>query len=186
MRTMTRLLAVSVCLIGLIGCAATVNQSGMAGQPQQPRAFTQTSDKSLILRVSGNAGLQANSDWADFNEEWRKSMEAAAANANMSFTFASDDDAANGKAGTLVRVKVNDFKYLSQVKRYMLGLMAGNGSMNVDVDYIDLPSKKLLATKNFSTSTNASEGIFSAATPKQVEAVSLEIVNDLRTAAATR
>jgi hypothetical protein len=76
---------------------------------------------------------------------------------------------------------VNDFKYVSTTKRYLIGIMAGNAFMDVDAQYIAPPATAPFASKKFNTSSSAWEGIFSAVTPKQVRAVSDMIVKDLTT-----
>jgi len=140
----------------------------------------------VVLVLNGNAAIQSNSDWRAFREEWQTSMVTATAEAKMPFVFAKSEEPLDANAGTLVRVKVNNFRYISQTTRFMVGVLAGNATMDVDVEYLELPSKKPLGSKKFNTSTSAWEGIFSAATPKQVQAVSAQIVKDVATPVATK
>ena len=57
--------------------------------------------------------------------------------------------------------------------------MAGNAYMDLEVQYVELPSNKPFGAKKFNTSSSAWEGIFSAVTPKQVQAVSDMIVKEV-------
>ena len=76
-------------------------------------------------------------------------------------------------------MKVNDFRYVSQAERYGLGVMTGNAFMDVEAEFLELPQLRPFATRKFQTSSSAWQGIFSAMTPKQVEAVAKEIVNEV-------
>lgn len=93
--------------------------------------------------------------------------------------FAKDEAAVPSSASVLIRLTVNDFKYVSTTKRFMLGILAGDASMDVDAQYIELPANKTFGSKKFNTSSSAWEGIFSAVTPKQVQTVSALIVKDV-------
>jgi len=129
--------------------------------------------------VTGSAEMQANSDWSDFIEEWQSSMEKSTGNSKMTFVFAKDELSLPANAAVLVRLTVNDFKYVSTTKRIMLGIIAGNAYMDIDAQYLDLPSKKVFGSNKFNTSSSAWEGIFSAVTPKQVQTVSDMIVKEV-------
>lgn len=112
-------------------------------------------------------------------EEWKESLAESAKTAKVPFVFAKDEAAIPANASILVRLTVNDFKYVSTAKRYVLGLLVGNAYMDVDAQYIELPSNKSFGAKKFNTSSSAWEGIFSAVTPKQVRTVSEVIVKDV-------
>mgnify|MGYP006206573815 FL=1 len=76
-------------------------------------------------------------------------------------------------------MKVNDFRYVSQAKRYAVGVFAGNAFLDLDVEFVELPQLKTFANRKFQTSSSAWQGVFSAMTPKQVEAVSKEIMAEV-------
>jgi hypothetical protein len=124
--------------------------------------------------------VRASEDWQSLLDEWNTSMADATAKVGMKFILAKSETEIPNLTGTLVRVTVNDYRYVSQVKRYMLGIMAGNAFMDLNVEYMELPGRKALGAKRLNTTTSAWQGIFSAATPKQVEAVSAEILRDIR------
>jgi hypothetical protein len=129
--------------------------------------------------VTGSPAAQGNSDWSSFLEEWESSLTDSAATAKTSLVFAKDEAAIPANASVLIRLTVNDFKYVSTTKRFMLGILAGNAFMDVDAQYIELPANKTFDSKKFNTSSSAWEGIFSAVTPKQVRTVSELIVKDV-------
>nr|WP_315243227.1 DUF4410 domain-containing protein [uncultured Albidiferax sp.] len=167
-----RLLSLAL-VIALTGCAASVNRSGTQEAPLQTTA---TAPTKLVMTVSGSPAMEASDDWVAFCEEWQTSMTAATSAAQLGFAYTGSKNVNMADAATLVQVKVNDFRYVSQAKRYGLGVMTGNAFMDVDVDFIDLPSAQKLGARKFTTSSSAWQGVFSAMTPKQVEAVSAEIV----------
>jgi hypothetical protein len=167
-------------VVTLAGCAANVKQTTMQS-PTEPAAAprAQAPTGALVTVVTGSAEMQANSDWSDFMEEWQSSMEKSTGNSKMTFVFAKDELSLPANAAVLVRLTVNDFKYVSTTKRIMLGIIAGNAYMDIDAQYLDLPSKKVFGSNKFNTSSSAWEGIFSAVTPKQVQTVSDMIVKEV-------
>ena len=81
---------------------------------------------------------------------------------------------------TLVVVKVRNYKYLTPESRIGLGIFAGNAYVNAEVEFYELPTKKLIGSRIYETSTSAAEGILSATTRKQVLAMSAEIVDEIQ------
>lgn len=168
----------------LTGCAATVSQTSTSSAPLS--AAPQASGATLVAVVRGGPAMQASSDWSSFLAEWQEALAASAETAKMPFVFVKDEAAIPSRASVLVRLTVNDFRYVSTTKRYMLGVMAGNAYMDVDAQYIALPANKPLGSKKFNTSSSAWEGIFSAVTPKQVRTVSDLIVKDVASTAPAK
>lgn len=158
------------------GCAATVNKPGADASRINTSATLPTK---LVLTVSGTPEMEASSDWSDFCEEWQTSMEEATSSAKLAFAYVSGKERVKSNQGILVQIKVNDYRYVSQAKRYGLGVFTGNAFMDLDVAFVELPSQQKLGARKFSTSSSAWEGVFSAMTPKQVQAVSSEIVNEI-------
>jgi hypothetical protein len=173
-----------VLAIALTGCAASVQQTSMSAPQATGEAVSSpsaTPSGTLTAIVTGNPSMTASGDWAAFLDEWKEALTASAGEANWPFVFAKDEAAIPASTSVLVRLTVNDFRYLSTTKRYMLGIMAGNAFMDVEAQYFDYRVNKPIGTKKFNTSSTAWEGIFSAATPKQVRTVSEMIVKDLTT-----
>lgn len=160
----------------LSGCAATVTRSTAAAAPA---AASPAAGKKILMEVSAAPGIATGEDWDAFLDEWRTSMSAAASRQGASFTLAQSGAAPKSEPAVLVNMKVNDFKYVSQAKRYAVGVFSGNAFMDVDIELIEYPLGKSLGVRKFQTSSSAWQGVFSAMTPKQVEAVSNEIVGDI-------
>lgn len=122
--------------------------------------------------------MTKSAEWEAFKEAWQTSMSAAASTKQSTFTM-GDASRTRGEPIVVVKLKVNDFKYVSQAKRYGMGVFSGNAYMDGDAQFVEYPGEKVLGTRKYQTSSSAWQGIFSAMTPKQVEAVSKEIVNEV-------
>ena len=163
-------------IVLLSGCAATVSRD----TPSSASAVVfPAATKRVFLEATAIGNIGTGPDWDAFIEEWQTSMVAATASKGATFTIAKPGEAPIGDVAVLVRMKVNDFKYVSQARRYAVGIFAGNAFMDIDVEYIEYPQGKSLGKRKFQTSSSAWQGVFSAMTPKQVEAVSKEIVAEV-------
>lgn len=171
-------LLTAICM--LAGCAATINKPEGYAQAGQEITVSSAAAKKIALLLTGTETITSSADWPAFSEEWKTSMTDATASSGVGFTLLQGTNPVPTDTGTLVKVTVNDFRYMSQAKRYLVGVLAGNAYMDLTVDFFELPSKKPLGTRKYNTSTRGGQGIFSAATPKQVEAVSAEIVREVR------
>lgn len=178
--------ALMLAITALAGCATKVTQTAIDPSLATSGKVARVTGGTVVAVMSASDDVKARSDWADFIEQWQKSLTSAAEDQAVPFIFANDESSMPASAAVLVRIHVNDFKYVSQVKRYMLGVMAGNATMDVDAKYIALPANKPLGAKNFNTSSSGWEGVFSAMTPKQVETVSNMIVKEVVALAPSR
>ena len=171
----TAILALTTAVL-LLGCAATVSResSQQAAASASPQAT-----KRVLLEISAVGNIGSGADWDAFIDEWQTSMTSAVATQGATFTMVKPASQIPTEAAVLVKMKVNDFKYVSQAKRYAVGIFAGNAFMDVDVEFVELPQGKALGKRKFQTSSSAWQGVFSAMTPKQVEAVAKEIVGQV-------
>jgi len=176
----------SFVIASLAGCAATVTQtSPSAAASSSPTVVATTAPRvgaptgAIVVIVTGSPIAQKNGDWLDFVEELRSSLADSAKTAKMPLVFAKDETAVPSNSAILVRLTVNDFKYVSRAKLVLLAVLAGHASMDVDAQYIELPTHKTFGFKKFNTSSSVLEGPFSAVTPQQVQTVSALIVKDV-------
>lgn len=164
-------------VLAISGCAATVNTTPSAQTPALRAPAVPTTK--LAVFITGPAQIRAATDWQVFRSEWRTAFDSAATAAGLSFAY-FDAEPPNQPAGTtLVKISVNDYRYLSSGARYGFGAMTGNAFVNAEAEFIEMPSKRRLGSRTYSTSSTAWQGIFSAMTAKQVAALSTEIVQDL-------
>jgi hypothetical protein len=83
-----------------------------------------------------------------------------------------------------VQINVTNFRYLTPGARYGAGVMVGNAWVNSSADYSDLKSGRLIGTRTYDTSSSAWEGVMSAMTKEQVEAIAQQIISDIKSAKA--
>jgi hypothetical protein len=179
-------LVLTIGVASLVGCAATVNQTPTSSSSLGAAPRAQVPAGALVVVVTGGPAMQGSSDWPAFLEEWQASLATSAATAKVPLIFAKDETAIPANASILVRLTVNNFRYVSTAKRFMLGVIAGNAYMDLDAQYVELPSNKPFGAKKFNTSSSAWEGIFSAVTPKQVQTVSEVIVKEVMSTAPAK
>lgn len=160
----------------LVGCAATVQHSTINDQRLQVSA---ESSKKIVLTVKGSEIASQSADWELLRAEWRTGMSFAARNAALNYTYSETEPAPGKEAGTLIVVKVNDYRYISPGARYGFGVMTGNAFIDSDVEFIDLQTGRAIGTKKYGASSSAWEGIFSAMTDKQIQAICTEIVKEV-------
>ncbi len=167
----------------LVGCAASVKQSNV----NEARPVTQavhtpagTSRGGIAVVLSGPDTIMKSSDWPSLTNDWRELLPDSASETKVNATFITSESGLSENQTMLVRIKVNDFRYISTAKRFMLGVMAGNAYMDLDIEYVQLPSRQVVSSKKINTSSSAWEGIFSAVTPKQVNAVSRVVLQDAK------
>lgn len=163
--------------LALGGCAATVTRGGesAAPKPMQPAA---TATQKVAVVVTGSPAAQAGKDWAEFRGEYRNALAGAAAAASLGFAYFEGQVPAQPAGTTLVKVTVNDYRYVSTGARIGLGIFTGNAYVDSDVEFVELPANRTLGTRKYSTSSSAWQGVFSAMTDAQLKALSAEIVKD--------
>lgn len=98
----------------------------------------------------------------------------------MGYTWLEASAAPASRPGVLAVVKVQNFRYVSAAARVGMGVLGGDAHLNAEVSFYELPDKRLLGTRTYGTTTKFSEGIFSAASRKQVEAMTKEIVAEIK------
>lgn len=171
------LTASTVAALLLSGCAATVSRTGASGAPLQ---VNPASTSHLSLQVQPAPGMVSNGDWHALRNDWRECMGQSTGLAGMGYTWLEASAEPPAKPGVLAVVKVQNFRYVSAAARIGMGVLGGDAHINAEVSFYELPDKRLLGTRTYGTTTKFSEGIFSAASRKQIEAMSQEIVAEIK------
>lgn len=161
----------------LTGCAATVNKPTAVDAP--PLRIPAEASKHVVMNITGSKVATESKDWEPLKGEWRSAMKAATDAAGMRFTEQTGNPRPTSEAGTLVVVHVNDYRYLSAGARYGFGIMTGNAYIDSKVRFADLKSNATYGERTYNTSSTAWQGIFSAMTGKQIEAICKEIVTEI-------
>lgn len=175
--------AVLALLLMLGGCAATV-QGAPGGSPspgQSPPSATSAAPAGhLYLVVQGSSKATSSTDWGDLLKEWRVSVGEAAAAGGLAFTMLDSEAQVPPQRGTLVVVKVDDYRYVRPASRFLFGIMTGNAYLNTEATFYELPSQTQFDKRAFNTTSSAMQGIFSAMTDRQIKAIGAEMVQVIR------
>ena len=167
------------CAIGvamLSGCAASVKSGGGASLVIQESA-----KQNLVVSFTGNEKVLHNEDWPLLKSDWSEALKAEAVNAGYSLKEAQNLSLGNAQ-GVGITVNVSNFRYLTPGARYGAGVMVGNAWVNSTANFSDLSTGKLIGSRTYDTSSSAWEGVMSAMTQKQVQAIAKQIISDIKSA----
>jgi hypothetical protein len=160
----------------LCGCAANVQKSSSNDAALIPRASAQR----VVMNITGSDVAASSTDWEPFKGEWRGAMKSSTAGSGIAYLSEDDLSQQHLEPGTLVEVYVNDYRYLSTGVRYGFGIMTGNAFVDSKVSLIDLQTGTLFEERAYNTTSTAWQGVFSAMTSKQVQAICDEIVREIK------
>ncbi|MFT3802008.1 MAG: hypothetical protein QM766_12400 [Burkholderiaceae bacterium] len=177
MRSMNLRFALVASAALLAGCAASVQR------PESEQAALQRPSaplKRLAVAVVADPAMPASSDWEAFRGEWRGAFTQAAADAGIGFAWVDAQPGPQPAGTTFARVVIRDYRYISTGARYGLGAFTGNAHVDARTEFTELPSGRRLGARDYSTTSSAWQGIFSAMTAKQVQALAARIIEDAR------
>ena len=164
-------------VVALAGCAANVVRTGDSAAkvpiPAQSKAR-------LVMNVGGAPQATASRDWEAYRAEWRTAFKAEADAAGIAFVWQDGPPKPLAQAGTLLAVHVDDYRYLSPGARHGLGVMTGNAYVNAKLRYLSLADGRPFGEETVNTSSSAWQGIFSAMTEKQIQAIAKDALQELR------
>lgn len=163
----------------LTGCAASVKHGG-TGDLHIP----ESNKSNLVMSFKGTDNVVTDSDWTLLRSTWSNSLKAEASSSGYQLSEQVGQPSASSSNGVLVVVNVSDFRYLSTGARYAAGVMVGNAWVNSKVDFLDLKSGQVIGARTYDTKSTAWEGVLSAMTEKQVQAISRQIIADIKAAKA--
>lgn len=172
-----------VVLVLLTGCAATVKRpSSEAGLAPLPASAA----SKLVLNVGGSPVSVNASDWTGFKLEWQENFAAQARLADVSFEMQDGPAQPTGEEGTLLTVFVDDYRFIRPGTRYGIGVMSGNAYIESKLTFSNLKTGEAYGSRTANTTSSAWEGVFSAMTNKQVEAIAVDVLKDLKSGKAGR
>jgi hypothetical protein len=137
-----------------------------------------------VMNFKGTKNVETDSDWTLLKSAWTNSLKAEASSSGYQLSEQVGQPSASSSNGVLVVVNVSDFRYLSTGARYAAGVMVGNAWVNSKVDFLDLKSGQVIGARTYDTKSTAWEGVLSAMTEKQVQAISRQIIADIKAAKA--
>ena len=166
-------LALVSCVL-MVGCAASVKRPNA---PADALAIPASATSTIYLLVKSEH--DQSDDWELFRAEWRTAMAKVASVTGRNFVHLDALPPVFDGPGTFVTVDVNDYRYLSAGARYGFGVMTGNAYIDADAEFYVVPEMEKAGSRKYATSSTAWQGIFSAMTSKQVEAIADQMLRDI-------
>lgn len=164
----------------LAGCAATVQTPAPPATDTPRLAAPAVATTQVGLMVTATPAMRAEADWPAFRSEWRNAFKTATASAGLRMHYFETEPSENLPGTVLLRITVKDYRHISTGTRWALGALTGNAYVEAEVDFIELPTKRSLGKRRYSSSSSAWEGVFSAMTDKQLAALAAAVVQALR------
>jgi len=174
LKKLSILIVISALLLG--GCAASVKQGG-----SENLIIPEAAKSNLVVSFKGTSEAEADTDWDLFKGAWAGALKQEASAGGYKASE-SGSSAVRGADGVLLVINVKKFRYLSAGARYAAGVMVGNAWVESEADFFDLKSKQKLGYRTYATSSSAWEGVMSAMTEKQLQAISKQIIADIKAA----
>ncbi|MCD9029828.1 hypothetical protein LDO26_16680 [Luteimonas sp. BDR2-5] len=172
-----RSLALLGAVLLLSACAATVQRPAAA--PVDPVAVS-GDVRQVAIAVEGSDAARGKDDWADFRALWPEAMRASASAAGLQSSDHAGRPTSLDPPGVLVVVRIDDYRYVSTGARYGLGVMTGNAYIKATAEFVQYPGGQVVATRSYDTTSSAWQGIFAPMTTKQVQAITDQIVAEVR------
>lgn len=178
-RTARQILVVSAfaTAVLLTGCAATVEKASIdnAALSVSPPAKAK-----VAVKVQAAPGMVASGSWEALRADWRDGMALAAGQHGMTLDWLQAEQLPDNAPAVLALIKVRHFRHMDTAERMLGGALAGDAYVNTEVEFFEWPANKRLGSRVYSASTSFKEGIFSATSRKQVQAISEEIVSEIQ------
>lgn len=185
---MQRLLFACVIMIAAAGCASngghdsTTNPSAPPVLVQAPVGIPAASAKHLVLHMTGAPIVTSAKDWPKFQKEWRDNFTEYAKADGVVFDVQEGDAHATGEPGTLLKVYVNDYRFVGIGSRVMFGVMTGNAFIDAKATFCDLNDGREIGERTYNTSSTAWAGVFAKMTPAQVDSIGQQVFAELKSA----
>jgi hypothetical protein len=185
---MKRVLFAGVLLLALGACTSngsrdsTANEASQAALVESPIGIPASSAKHLVLNMTGASIVTSAKDWPKFQKEWRDNFAEYAKADGISFEVQEGEGHPTGQPGTLLKVYVNDYRFIGIGSRIMFGVMTGNAYIDAKASFCDLNDGKEIGERIYNTSSSAWGGIFAKMTPAQVDVIGQDVFAELKNA----
>ena len=172
-----RSVALMAASLVLAGCAATIKRDTVDASMIRLPA---TAAARLVLNVDGSKEAVTATDWSGFRQEWQENFLDQAKAAGIPFEMQEGTARPTGQSGTLLSVYVTDYRFIRPGSRYAVGVMTGNAYIESKLTFRDLRTGETLGVQTANTSSSAWEGVFSAMTNRQLEAIAADVMRQLK------
>jgi hypothetical protein len=185
---MKRMLLAGVIILAAAGCASnrardsTTSQSAPPELVEAPLGIPAASARHLVLNMTGASIVTSAKDWPKFQKEWRDNFAEYAKADGVTFEVQEGEGHATGQPGTMLKVYVNDYRFVGIGSRIMFGVMTGNAYIDAKATFCDLNDGKQIGERSYNTSSTAWAGVFATMTPGQVDAIGHDVFAELKRA----
>lgn len=162
--------------MALTGCAVRME----GAENQKPIAIGTAAAKKVVLGIDGSDVATGADSWARMKEAFHEGCQEEATSAGLQLDFQDGAAHSTGEPGTLLAVYVHDFHYISTGLRLGIGIMSGNAFIDANTKFLDLQTGALWGERPYSTKSSAMEGIGSAMTARQAQAICKDMFNVVR------
>jgi hypothetical protein len=145
------------CAMGLTGCAVRME----GAENNKPIAVGATATKKLT-------------------SAFQEGCKEEATTAGLQIEFQQGAARSTGEPGALLAMYVNDFRYISTGMRIGIGIMSGNAFIDANTKFLDLQTGAVWGERPYMTKSSAMEGIGSAMTAKQAQAICKNMIDVVR------
>lgn len=164
------------CAIGLSGCAVRME----GAENHKPIAVGPTASQKLVLSIDGSATATGADSWSSLTSAFHEGCKEEATIAGMPIEFQTGAARPTGEPGALLAMHVNDFRYISTGMRLGIGIMSGNAFIDANTKFLDLQNGAVWGERPYMTMSSAMEGIGSAMTAKQAQAICKNMIDVVR------
>jgi hypothetical protein len=185
---MKRNVFAGVIILAAAGCASNGGHDSTASQAAPPVlvgapvGISAASAKHLVLSMTGAPVVTSAKDWPKFQKEWRDNFAEYAKADGVTFEVQDGEAHATGEPGTLLKVYVNDYRFVGIGSRIMFGVMTGNAYIDAKATFCDLRDGKEIGERIYNTSSTAWAGVFAKMTPAQVDSIGQQVFAELKSA----
>jgi hypothetical protein len=185
---MKNILFAGLLVLAAGGCASNGGRSASTSESappilvEAPVGIPAASAKHLVLNMTGASVVTSAKDWPKFQKEWRDNFAEYAKTDGVTFEVQDGEGHATGQPGTLLKVYVNDYRFVGIGSRIMLGVMTGNAYIDAKATFCDLNDGKEIGERIYNTNSTAWAGIFATMTPGQVDAIGHQVFAELKSA----
>lgn len=151
----------------LTGCAAQINEKTSFNSSEAT-----TSKISILLEVQSLEKVEKSKSLSSSIAELKKMI-------SMKYSGSIVSASEKPKSEALLKITIEQFRHVSGFGRFMAGAMVGDAVLKLNVKLIDLGGDRIIHESTLDTQSSFGEGIFGATTSRQIEAMSVKIVDIL-------
>jgi hypothetical protein len=167
---------IAICAMALTGCAVRME----GAENHKPIAVGAAAAKKVVLGIDGSDIATRADSWPTMKESFHEGCKEEAKLAGLQLDFQDGAARPTGEPGTLLALYVNDFRYISTGMRLGIGIMSGNAFIYANTKFLDLQSGAVWGERPYTTESSAMEGIGSAMTAKQAQAICKNMLDVVR------